>query len=318
MKKWYEDVHKELKLLIDGVAPFKYGNLIGYLIQITGLFSILTGISFFVFEEQITYFARLGAIFIGLLITAIGKVMVAIMAKEKRKSNTVTKLLVNILDSVMWAMYGLTITYGIVVKRTASEVDGIIYGAISFLILFVIVMIVKYIISRQQKNYKWLALFIAIIFIPYRIVFAFIKPQYKLFVMVVTTAATLLLFMILMAFQVGDLVDVINPFKSVNSYYITLVVFMMLASKLVAYIIPKTTLSEHFDKREELVKIFMTWGMIAAMALFYTFDWKLLMKGVEGWSDSAKNNVLWSFTTYRLISGMLESKFRLFDKEETK
>ena len=318
MKNWFNTVNLELKNIIKTIESFPYGNFISYSIQSTGVMTILGAIYLIVINEKITYFAKFGGLIVGLLLYIIGKVLVAITTKENKKRTKITKLFVNWTDSVLWAGIFTIFSFAYFhIVRKSDEGETFLYCFLIFIGTFFLTSIIKYFIAKNDSNYIGLSIYITIIFLPYRLVFIFIKPKHRLFFMVVTISSTLLLAMILLAFQVADIIGVINPFKSFNYSYIVLVIFMMLSSKLVAYLIPRTNLAKNFDNdNEKLVKIFMTWGMIVAMAAFYTFDWKLLMKGVESWNDVDKNNVLWSFTTYRLISGMLEKKFNLIDDKK--
>ena len=316
MKSWYRLINKELNKIINNIETFPYGNIIGYSIQLTSVGIILSSLYTFIDLPETTYFSKFGGLIVGILLNVIGKVLIAIMAKHRNITTFFTSILINWTDSLLWAGNTILISYYITwYKYNMDEVEVFLYAVIVFVIVFFLASAVKYLCRKYDKNNKNLSFYIATVFLPYRIAFIFIKPKHRLFFMVVTIASTLLLSMILLAFQVGDIVKVLNPFKSFNSNYLVLVIFMLLSDKLVSYLIPKTSLGNHFSNDETVVKMFMTWGMIVAMAAFYMFDWKLLMRGVESWNDIDKNNVLWSFTTYRLIASMMEKKFNIIDKE---
>lgn len=317
LKKWFRIVEVELNKLIKEVAPFKYGSIIGLLIQLTGLMFILGGIYYFYAEERVTYFARLSSIFIGLIMSIIGKVINAIMEKESNFRLVASRLFAGILDSLLWASVALAIFYQIFNKALKFEYENLVISEIIvFIGIVVLSILTSFILYKKGLSNKALVLYISIVAIPFRIVFIFVKKEYRLFVTVVIVASMLLLTMILLSFQVGELVAIVSPFKSLNVYYPMMVLFMLLSDKLVTYIVPKTSLSKYFGHKDDLAKIFMTWGMIVAMAALYMFDWAVLMQGVIGWDNNDKNIVLWAFTTYELISTMLDDKFNLLKKDK--
>ncbi|MGX7111693.1 hypothetical protein [Gemella cuniculi] len=312
LKKWFKLVNKELENIIKKVEPFEYGNIIGYLIQLAGIAFIVGGIYYFYAEEKVTYFARIGSILVGILLSIIGKVLISIMAKKSSKKLFLAKIANSLLDSFLWTTVISLIFYEIIEKRTNFNLsEYALIDTIGFFTVYTLIVVIKYILYKKKLINKTLALYIGIMALPLRIIFIFVKKKYRLFVLVVFVASILLLTMILLAFQVGEIISTINPFKSFNVYYPVMVIFMILSDKLVTFIIPKTGLWEYFGHKGELAKIFMTWGIIIAMAFLYMFDWKLLMSGTDGWNESDKNTVLWAFTTYRLLATMLEDKFNI-------
>lgn len=317
IKKWFKIVDRELNKVITEVAPFRYGNVIGAFIQATGLLFILSGIYYFYSEERVTYFARFGSIFVGILMSIIGKVLIAIMYEDSKGRSIFFKVLISLLDGLLWASVISAVGYEVLLKVFKFELESLLLSEIFIFLCVLIVSIVSsFILHKNNLANKVLVYYICLVMIPFRIIFIFVKKEYRLFVTVVTVASILLLTMILLSFQVGGFLEVINPFKSINVYYPTMVLFMVLSDKLVTYVVPKTSFSKYFGHKDDLAKIFLTWGMIVAKAALYMFDWKLLMQGTLGWNDSDKNIVLWAFTTYRLLATMLDDKFNLLKKGE--
>ena len=307
MSHWFHTVQHELQALSHHVTAIPYAKLLLLLIRLTGLLFTLDAFYFIGYGADVTWFAIIGALFVGSLLNAISKTLMLL-----QPPNTMLRLsewFLNAIDSFAWTSL---LALGVSLYLNYLQLDSFdVYISLGlvYTIGWLAISIVRFVFIRRDCI-RLATYYIGLVLLPYRLALAFVKPKYRLIGSSIAVGATLLLAMIILAFQVGDFLTALVEIKGLNLYYLALVVFMLLSGQLVQYLAPKLNFLAALQ-HPEIVKIIMTWGMIAAMFVFYTFDWKLLMRGVDGWSDAARNNVLWSFTTYRLISGMLEKKFSL-------
>ena len=312
MSHWFHTVQHELQTLSRHATSIPYANLLLLFIRLTGLFFTLDTFYFIGYGVEVTWFAIIGSLFIGSLLNAISKTLWLI--QPKGKTQRLMQWLLDALDAFSWTSL-VALGASLYLNHLQSDpFDVYVVLALIYSIGWLLLLISRFFLNRHF-GIAGATYYIGLVLLPYRLTLAFVKPKYRLIGSSIAVGATLLLAMIILAFQVGDFLTALVEVKSINLYYLTLVVFMLLAGQLVQYLAPKVNFLAALQ-HPEIVKIMMTWGMIAAMFVFYTFDWKLLMQGVDGWSDATRNNVLWSFTTYRLISGMLEKKFSLVLTED--
>ena len=308
MSHWISTVHHELAVLRTKLTPFRYFSALILFIRLTGLFFTIAGaIYLFALPDEVTWFAKIGILFVGSILNAISKALYLVL--QTHQPSRLFRLTYHAIDAVAWGLGSGLASYSCFSHFHANPDAFYSWSALIGFTLLVITSLARYYLGRPQ-DYRLETYYIAGVFAPYYGLMQIVHPAYRAIMAAISVGGTLLLAMIILAFQVGELLTELFGFEGLNWYYLVLVGFMWLSSSLVHYLVPKLSLLASLN-HPEMVKIIMTWGMIAAMVVFYTFDWKLLMQGVEGWSDAARNNVLWSFTTYRLSSSMLESKFSL-------